>query len=106
MNKLIILLLFLSYSFISFGQGKVTRNSNSPSVMKPKVESTNQYKTPKHLSLATVNNSGVRLYFTIDEWESFSKSKQNQYRKVGVCVITNGHSFIVAGKDADKGELS
>lgn len=107
MNKCFAILIFLFYGVLpSLGQGKVNRNTNSTTVTKPKVESTNQYKSPKHLSLATVNNSGVRQYFTIDEWESFSKSKQDQYRKIGVCVITNGHSFIVAGKDADKGELS
>lgn len=106
MKKISFLFFFLGITLICCGQGKISRNNNSSSSVKQSSEISNLYKQPKHLSLATINNQGFRQYFTIDEWESMPKSRQESYKKIGVCVIKNGHSFIVAGKDAEKGTLS
>ena len=102
----IILLIFVGINFQSYGQGKVSRRKIINNKVAIRTGSTNKYKAPSHLSLATVTNSGIRQYFSFDDWESFSKAKKNLYNKIGVCVIKNGHSFIVAGRDACKGELS
>ena len=103
----IFILLFMAFSCqIIFAQGKINRLSSN-GVHEPTQSQGNlQYKTPKNLSLATVNYNGAREYFTIDDWEAIPKSRQDLYKKIGVCIIENGHSFIIAGKDAAKGELS
>lgn len=103
---LISLSIVIGSCFSSFGQGRISRNPASGASAKPKTEQTAQYKIPRHLSLVTVNEVGVRCYFSIDDWEALNKTKQAQYKKIGVCVIVNNHSFIVAGSDAESGEFS
>lgn len=105
MKRLSLLLLIL-FPLLCFAQGKVSRSKTQTTNTTPKTESKSQYKIPKHLSLVTVNGAGVRCYFSIDDWETLDKNKQAQYKKIGVCVIGNNHSFIVAGRDAESGELS
>lgn len=105
-RTILISLLLIGSSLSSFGQGQISRNSSSGQKSNPKTESASQYKTPKHLSLATVNGAGAQCFFSIEDWETLNKNKQAQYKKIGVCVIVNNHSFIVAGRDAERGELS
>lgn len=61
-------------------------------------------RTPLHLSLCVSDKDGNILYFTEDQWKNLSSSDKSDYTPKGVVVKDKTDAFLVAMKDAGKGD--
>lgn len=111
-NFLFIILVLLPV--ISFGQGKVTRqttnNASSQSTSTTqnsthKPSSTNNKKrittAPIKISLAA-ESDGQRKYFSSNEWKKISVNERAKYNKIGIVVNSGSESFLFALKPMPK----